>query len=78
MDWFQIGKGEHQGYILSPCLFNVYAEYIMHNAGLDEAEAGINIDWRIINNLRYSDDTTLVAEKEEELKSLLRKVKEES
>ena len=77
-DWFQIGKGKHQGYILSPCLFNVYAEYIMQNAGLDEAEAGIKIDWRIINNLRYSDDTTLVAEKEEELKSLLRKVKEES
>ena len=77
-DWFQIGKGEHQGYILSPCLFNVYAEYIMQNAGLDEAEAGIKIDWRIINNLRYSDDTTLVAEKEEELKSILRKVKEES
>ena len=71
-------KGVRQGYMLSPCLFNVYAEYIMQNAGLDEAEAGIKIDWRIINNLRYSDDTTLVAEKEEELKSLLRKVKEES
>ena len=73
-DWFQIGKGEHQGYILSPCLFNVYAEYIMQNAGLDEAEAGIKIAWRNINNLRYADDTTLIAESEE-LKSLLMKVK---
>ena len=70
MDWFQIGKGIHQGYILSPCLFNLYAEYIMKNAGLDEAQAGIKIARRNINNLRYADDTTLMAEKEEELKSL--------
>ena len=77
-DWFQIGKGVHQGYILSPCLFNLYAEYIMRNAGLEEAQAGIKIARRNINNLRYADDTTLIAESEEELKSLLRKVKEES
>ena len=77
-DWFQIGKGVHPGCILSPCLFNLYAEYIMRNAGLEEAQAGIKIAGRIINNLRYADDTTLMAESEEELKSLLMKVKEES
>ena len=77
-DWFQIGKGIHQGCILSPCLFNLYAEYIMRNAGLEEAQAGIKIAGRNINNLRYADDTTLMAESEEELKSLLMKVKEES
>ena len=77
-DWFQMGKGVHQGCILSPCLFNLYAEYIMRNAGLDEAQAGIKIARRNINNLRYADDTTLIAESEEELKSLLMKVKEES
>uniref|UniRef100_A0A4W2D2V4 RNA-directed DNA polymerase n=1 Tax=Bos indicus x Bos taurus TaxID=30522 RepID=A0A4W2D2V4_BOBOX len=77
-DWFQIGKGVYQGCILSPCLFNFYAEYIMRNAGLEEARAGIKIAGRNINNLRYADDTTLVAESEEELKSLLMKVKEES
>ena len=77
-DWFQIGKGERQDCILSPCLFNLYAEYIMRNAGLDEAQAGIKIERRNINNLRYADDTTLMAESEEELKSLLMKVKEES
>ena len=77
-DWFQIGKGVHQGYILSPCLFNLYAVYIMRNAGLDEAQVGIKIARRNINNLRYADDTTLMAESEEELKSLLIKVKEES
>ena len=77
-DWFQIRKGVHQGCILSPCLFNSYAEYIMRNAALDEAQAGIKIARRNINNLRYADDTTLVAESEEELKSLLMKVKEES
>ena len=77
-DWFQIGKGVHQGCILSPCLFNFCAEYIMRNAGLEEAQAGINIARRNINNLRYADDTTLMAESEEELKSLLMKVKEES
>ena len=77
-DWFQIGKGVHQGYILSPCLLNFYAEYIMRNAGLEEAQAGIKIAGRNINNLRYADDTTLMAESEEELKSLLMKVKEES
>ena len=76
-DWFQIGQGVHQGCILSPCLFNIYAEYIMRNAGLEETQAGIKIAWRNINNLRYADDTTLMAESEEELKSLL-KVKEES
>ena len=74
-DWFQIGKGVCQGCILSPCLFNLYAEYIMRNAGLDEAEAGIKIARRNINNLRYVDNTTLTAESEEELKSLLMKVK---
>ena len=68
-DWFQIGKGVHQGYILSPCLFNLYAEYIMRNAGLGEAQAGNKIAGRNINNLRYADDTTLMAESEEELKS---------
>ena len=73
-NWFQIGKGVHQGCILSPCLFNSYAEYIMRNAGLDEAQAGIKIAKRNINNLRYADDTTLMAESEEELKSLLMKV----
>ena len=78
MDWFQIGKGVHQGWILSLCLFNLYAEYIMQNAGLDEAQAGIKIAGRNINNLRYADDTTLLAESEVELKSLLMKVKEES
>ena len=69
-DWFQIGKQARQGCILSPCLFNLYAEYIMKNAGLEEAQAGIKIARRIINNLRYADDTTLMAESEEELKSL--------
>ena len=77
IDWFQIGKGVHQGCILSPCLFNLYAVYIMRNAGLDEAQAGIKIAGRNVNNLRYADDTTLMAESEE-LKSLLMKVKEES
>ena len=77
-DWFQIRKGVRQGCILSPCLFNLYAEYIMRNAGLEEAQAGIKIPWRNINNLRYADDTTLMAESEEDLKSLLMKVKEES
>ena len=78
MDWFKIGKGVQQGCILSPCLFNVHAEYIMQNAGLDEAQAGIKIAGRNINNLRYTYDTTLMAESEEELKSLLMKMKEES
>ena len=77
-DWFQIGIGVHQGCILSPSLFNLYAEYIMKNTGLEEAQAGIKIAGRNINNLRYADDTTLMAESEEELKSLLMKVKEES
>ena len=77
-DWFQVGKGVRQGCILSPCLFNLYAEYITRNAGLDEAQAGIKIAGRNINNLRYADDTTLMAESEEELRSLLMKVKEES
>ena len=77
-DWFQIGKGVHQTYILSPCLFNFYAEYIMRNAGLEKAQAGIQIAERNIKNLRYVDDTTLMAESEEELKSLLMKVKVES
>ena len=77
-DWFQVGKGVHQGCILSPCLFNFYAEYIMRNAGLDETQAGIKIVRRNINNLRYADDTTLMAESEEELKSLLMKVKGEN
>ena len=75
-DWFQIRKGVHQGCILSPCLFNFYAEYIMRNTGLEEAQAGIKTAGRNINNLRYADDTTLMAESEEELKSLLMKVKE--
>ena len=74
-DWFQIGKGVYQGCILSPCLFNLYAEYIMRNAGLDEGQAGIKIARRNINNLRYVDDITLMAESEEELKLLLMKVK---
>ena len=78
MDWFQIGKELHQACILSPYLFNFYAEYIMPSAGLDEAEAGIKIAGRNINNLMYAHDTTLMAESEEELKSLLKKVKEES
>ena len=77
-DWFQIGKGVRQGCILSPCLFNIYVEYIPRNAGLDEAQAGIKIAGRNINNLRYADATTLMAESEEERKSLLMKVKEES
>ena len=77
-DWFQIRKGVHQGFILSPCLFNLHATYIVRNAGLKEAQAGIKIAGRNINNLRYADDTTLMAESEEELKSLLMKVKEES
>ena len=77
-DWFKTGKGVHQGFILSPCLFNLYAEYIMRNAGLEEAKAGIKIAGRNINNLRYGDDTTLMAESEEELQSLLMTVKEES
>ena len=77
-DWLQIKKEVHQGCILSPCLFNFYAEYIMRNAGLGEAQAGIKIARRNINNLRYADDPTLMAESEEELKSLLMKVKEES
>ena len=78
MDWFQIGKGVHQGCILSDCLFNIYAEYIMRNARLDEAQAGIKIAARNINSFRYADDTNLMAENEEELKSFLMKVKEES
>ena len=77
-DWFQIGKGVCQSCILSPCLFNLYAEYIMRNAGVEEVEAGIKIAKRNINNLRYADDTSLMVESEEELKSLLMKVKEES
>ena len=77
-DWFQIGKGVHQDGILSPCLFNFYVEYVMRNAGLEETQGGIKIAGRNINNLRYADDTTLMAESEEELKSLLMKVKEES
>ena len=77
-EWFQIGKGVRQGCILSPCLFNLYAEYIMRNAGLEEAQAGIKIARRNISNLRYADDTTLMAESEEELKSLLMRVKEEN
>ena len=77
MDWFEIGERGCQGCILSPCLFNLYAEYIMGNAGLDESQAGINIAGRSFNNLSYADDTALMAESEEELKSLLIKVKEE-
>ena len=75
--WFQIGIGVHQGYVLSPCLFNFYAEYIMRNAGLEEAQVGIKIAGRNVNNLRYADDTTLTAKSEEELKSLLMKVRGE-
>ena len=78
MGWFQIGKGVYQGCILSPCLLNLYAEYIMRNARLDEAQAGVKIAGRNINNLRYTDDTTLMAGSQEELKSILMKVKEES
>ena len=78
MDWFQIGKAVCQSCILSPCLFNLYAEYIMRNTGLEDVQAGIKISGRNINNLRYAEDTTLRAESEEELKSLLMKVKEES
>ena len=78
MNWLNIGKGVHRGCILSPCLFNLYAEYITWNAGLDEAQAGIQIAGRNANNLRYADDTTLMAESKEELNSLLMKVKEES
>ena len=78
MDWFKIGEGVHQGCILSPCLFNFYAECIMNNSRLDEAQAGIKISGRNINNLRYIEDTTLMAESGEELKKLLIKVKEES
>ena len=77
-DWFQIEKGVHQGCILSPCLFNLNAEYIVQNAGLDEAQAGIKISGRNINNLRYADDTTLMAENEKELKSIFMKVEEET
>ena len=77
-DWFQIRKGVHQGCVLSPCLFNLYGEYIMRNAGLDEAQAGIKISGRNINNLRCADDITLMAGSEQELKSLLMKMKEES
>ena len=78
MDWFHVGKRVHQGCMLSPCLFNLYAEYITRNAGLDESHAGIKIAGRNINHLRYADDTTIMAESEEELKSLLMRVKEES
>ena len=78
IDWFQIGKGVHQGCMSSPWLFNLYAEYIIRNAGLEEAQAGIKIAERIINTLRYADDTILMAESEEELKNLLMKVKEEN
>ena len=78
MDWFQIGKGVCQGCILSPCLFNLYSEYITQNLGLDEAQAGIKIAGRNINNLRYADDTTLMAESKEEPRNLLMMVKEES
>ena len=78
MDWFQIGKGVHQGYILSPCLFNLYAKYITQNAGMDVAQAGIKISRRNTNNLRYAEDTTHMAESKEELKNLLMKVKNES
>ena len=78
MNWFKIGKGVHQGCILSPCLFNLYAEYIKQNVRLDEAQSGNKIAGRNINNLTYADDTTLMAESQEELKSLLMKVKEES
>ena len=77
MDWFPIRKGERQGCILSPCLFNLHAEYIMRNAGLDEAQAGIKIAGRNINHLRYADDTTFMADSKEQLKSLLKKVRGE-
>ena len=77
-DWFQIGKGVRQGCILSPCIFNLYVEYIMRNAGLDESQAGIKVSGRNVSNLRYADDTFIMAENEQELKSLLMKVKEES
>ena len=77
-DWFQLGKGVHQGCIFSPCLFNLHAQYIMRNAGMDEVQAGIKTAGRNINNLRYADDTTLMVESEEELKSLLMKMKKES
>ena len=77
-DWFQIGKGVHQGCMLSPCLYNFYAEYIMRNSGMEEAQAGIKISRRNINNLRYADDITLMTESEEQLKSLLMKVEGES
>ena len=77
-DWFKIGKGVHQGWISSPCLLNLYAEYIKWNTGLNETQVGIKIAWRNINNLRYADDTTLMVESKEELKSLLMKLKEES
>ena len=78
MNWFKIEKGVHQGYILSPCLFNLYAEYIIQNSGLDESQAGTKIAERNSNNLRHADDTTLMAESEEEIKNLLRRVKEKS
>ena len=78
MDWFQIGKGVHRSCILSPCLFNLYAEYVIQNARLDEAQTGVKIAGRNINNLRYADNITLMAESKQELKSLLMKVKEES
>ena len=78
MDWFQTGKGEHQGCILSPCLFNLHAEYIMRNAKLDKTQAGIKVAGRNTNNLRYADDTTLMTESKEELKNLLKKAKEEN
>ena len=77
MDWFKIGKGVHQGCILSPCLFNLHAECIMQNAGLDEPQAGIKIAWKNINHLRYADDITLMTESEEELRCLLMRLKEE-
>ena len=78
MNWFKIGKGLHQGYIFSPCLFNFHAEYIMRNAGLEQAQTGIKIAGRSINNLRYADDTTLMTENEDDLKSLLMKVNKKS
>ena len=78
MDWFKIGKGIHQSCILSPCLFNLYVEYIMGNAGLDDSQHGVKITWRNINSLRYADDTILMAKIKEELKSILMKVKKES
>ena len=78
IDWFHFGKGVRQGYVLSPCLFNLYAEYFMRNAGLDEAQVGMKTAGRNVSNLRYADDTTLMAESEKELKSLLMKVKEQS